>query len=242
MLASWISGCSAGVLAVLAQAEAPESQALSAGAPAPVLAAAQSQPAPPAVQPAPSEAPRVELGLLRERPLSWLGQRVRVLVQLRGRVESWEPLFSRFTPARYCAIGAWADEQLLWRREEHEHPFERLFVRRGGAAEAVLALGERYQRYELTAVVREALLGEPWLEIESAVPEFGQLGEGGLLHASRARELEERGQWALAAENYGRALAGLVPEHARLELERLREACRQRAREPQPAASSSNRR
>jgi hypothetical protein len=156
----------------------------------------------------------VALGELRTRPASRLGQEVRFALQLRGLVEDWDPYLSRFEPGRWLALEVWPDEQFTWDLEVFERPFTRLFVRRGGGFEPLVRRARTYQRYEARARVREVFLGEPWLEVVELVPLDGEVGEGTILHVTRARELAFDGELDLALEQYERARKGPLPPHA----------------------------
>jgi hypothetical protein len=176
-------------------------------------ALALARPAAPAVA-VPVQEERVALGELLARPASRLGREVRFVLQLRGLVESWNPYFSRFEPGRWLALEVWPDEQFTWDLEVFERPFARLFVRRGGGFEPLVRRARTYQRYEARARVHEVFLGEPWLEVVELVPLDGEVGEGTILHVTRARELAFEHDYALALEQYERARAAPLPPHA----------------------------
>ena len=154
------------------------------------------------------------LGELRASPARHLGQDVRFAFQFRAVVEDWDPLLSRFDPEAWVGFEAWADEAFTWDPEVFEAPARRLFVRRGSASERVLRGASVYQRFEACAVVRELFLGEPWLEVVDLTPLDGEVGEGTILHVTRARELLFKGQFGLALEQYERARAAPLPPHA----------------------------
>lgn len=176
----------------------------------------------PAAAPTP---PLVELSKLRSEGLRWLGRRVRVVVQLDARVETWDAWVSHFHPAAWTRLSVWADEQFLWRREEWEQPWSHLYARSDTPAAALLSNAGRFRRFELEVDVREHLLGEARLEVLRATPLSESVGEGAILHASRAMDLLDRGLAALAKAEFERAQAGRLPEHARAELARLMAGC-----------------
>jgi hypothetical protein len=99
-------------------------------------------------------------------------------------------------------------------------------MRRDSDAVKVLANAPKYARFEVVARVRQVFLGRPWIEIESAQRLVPEIGEGALLHASRALQLIEGEQWQLASDDLDRALIGNLPEPARAELLRLRDGCK----------------
>jgi hypothetical protein len=172
------------------------------------------------------------LGELRREPGRWLGARVALVVQLRELRFDWEPFTTRFGPRQWLGARAWGDEQFLWRREEFDDPCATLFARRGSPAAAGLERARAYERIELTGTVREALLGEPWIEIESVEPTLEQVGEGTIVHAARALACIESGAWQLAVESLQRAVVPRLPAHAAAELERLAAECRSRLPTP----------
>lgn len=195
-----------------------------------------------AVEARPAARIRAEAAL---RPLAWseivrhrgalLGAEVRLVVQLQGRPERWNPYLGRFGPAQYVQLAGWADEQKPWEPWDYENPAVRVFVRRDGALDQALAGARTYARYELRALVREVFAERPWLEVvrAKALPE--RLEEGAVIHAARGWELAAQGGWSLAAEELSRALAGDPPPLARAELERLLGACRAEIEARSPA-------
>jgi hypothetical protein len=53
----------------------------------------------------------------------------------------------------------------------------------------------------------------------------GEIGEGSILHATKALEHMGEKRWQLALDNLDRAAVGDMPEAARAELRRLRDLC-----------------
>jgi len=156
----------------------------------------------------------VPLGELCADPGRHLGTEVRFVLQFRGLVDDWNPFLSRFEPTRWLALEVWPDEQFTWNRATFDSPVRRLFVRRGGGFEPLARRARTYQRFEAHARVREVFLGEPWLELVELVPLDGEVGEGTILHVTRARDLAAEGQFDLALEQYERARQGPLPPHA----------------------------
>jgi hypothetical protein len=156
----------------------------------------------------------VTLGELRSAPGRFLGEEVRFALQFRALVEDWNPYLSRFEPARWLALQAWPDELFTWERPVFEAPAGRLFLRRGGGFEPLARRARTFQRFEARARVRELFLGEPWIELLELVPLDGEVGEGTILHVTRARELAGQGQFALALDQYERARSAPLPPHA----------------------------
>lgn len=166
-----------------------------------------------------------ELGLVRASPESFFGKTIEFTVQVREAPAAWNPYLTRFGPVDYRALSVWTDEQALWLQEEFENPFGLVFVRRGAPAETAFAAAKPYQRLRLRGKVRECFLGRAWIEVEGAERLEGELGEGAILHASRAVQLMAGSQWSLALADLDRALVGGLPEHVHAALFELREAC-----------------
>ena len=172
-------------------------------------------------------APRCSLGALMDVPEQRLGETVTVVAQFRREIEEWNPFLSRFTPADHRCVEVWGDEQWLWIAEEYDAPMARLHVRRGTAAEAVLASSRPHDRIELELVVRELLAGSPWIEVTYAARTEQQTPEGTVLHAIRAHEMIEREGWRIAISELDRALAPDLPGQVRRELESIRADCQE---------------
>lgn len=173
----------------------------------------------------------VPLGDLRREPAFHLGEEVRFVLQFQELQEDWEPYLSRFEPVRWLALAGWADEDFTWDEAAFGAPARHLFVRRGGGFEPLVRRARTYQRFQVRARVREVFLGEPWLELLELVPLEGEVGEGTILHVTRARELLRTGQFDLALEQYERARSAPLPPHALAALvaeTRFAEAARER--------------
>lgn len=151
---------------------------------------------------------------LRTSPGKRLGEEVEFTLQFRELGESWNPYLSRFEPTRWLGLSAWPDEVFLWDAASFDAPATRLFVRRGSELETFLRAARPFQRLRATALVREQFLGEPWLELTALTPLPEIVGEGTLLHVTRARELLFEGAFDLALEQYERARRAPLPPHA----------------------------
>jgi len=157
---------------------------------------------------------------LRANPGRYLGEDVCFVLQFKRAIEDWNPYLSRFGPRDWLALEAWPDELFTWEPEVFASPAPRLFVRRGGAPEELVKRAHTYQRFEARARVREAFLGEPWIEIVELVPQEGEVGEGTILHVERARDFAFEQHYDLALEQYERAKAAPLPMHALAALEK----------------------
>ena len=162
---------------------------------------------------------------LRRRPELRLGVPQRVVAQVCREVDDWSSFLTRFDPAAFQAFEFWADEQLLWIKEEFDAPQARLFARRGSRTATVLAAASAHDRLELQVVVREMHAGRAWIEVTEAQWSDQQTPQGTVLHAIRALDLMQRDGWTLAISQLERALAPDLPLHVRAALERLRAEC-----------------
>jgi len=170
----------------------------------------------------------VSLHALHDDPAAWLGRTVRVVFQVHSAPQVWNPYLTRYGSGDWFALRVWSDEQALWNADEFEHPLAFLFVRRGTPTERVLAQARTYQRFEARVRVAQVFLGRPWVEVESAARLPVEVSEGAILHASRALQLLEGKEWALARDDLTRALTPAPPPRARRQLERLVERCDRR--------------
>jgi hypothetical protein len=167
----------------------------------------------------------VPLETLLDEPAAWLGRTVRFAFQFHSAPESWNPYMTRFGTRDYVGAIAWCDEQLLWDQDEFENPRALLFARRGTEVGAVLADGSVYGRYEAVGRVAQVFLAHPWIEVTSLERLPEEIGQGAILHATRALRSMDRGDWSLALEDITRAEASNLPPRAREALGRLRARC-----------------
>jgi hypothetical protein len=170
------------------------------------------------------------LGEVCADPAVWLGRDLRCTFQFESELATWNPYLTRFGGDDYRALRVWGDEQMLWKHEEWEAPLAVLFVRRGSDAAQVFEHAPKYARFEIVGRVRQVFLGLPWIEIDSARRLMPEIGEGALLHASRALQLIAGEQWQMASDDLDRALIGNLPQVARAELLRLRDDCQAHAK------------
>lgn len=182
--------------------------------------------------------PLVPYAEIADEPERFLGTQVRLFFQYHSEREAWDPYLTSFAENRYRALDGWTDEQRLWLQHEFETPAARVYVLRGSRAERSLVGARVHQRWMLAGVVREEHLGLPWIEITHAYPMRSHVPEGSILHAIRAFECIEKNTFALARDEFSRALAAPLPAPVARELEAWREHCARRL-EPvaEPAAA-----
>lgn len=181
------------------------------------------------------EPPLIAWRDLADKPCRWLGRKVRVRLQYESEPARWNPYLTRFGSGQYDAVKAWADEQYPWIEDDFASPRARVFVRKGSSAQHELVGAEAYSRYELTLVVREVFLDEPWAEIVAARPMLDHISEATVIHAARALDLMSQHAWKLALLEFDAALSAPLPDAATAELVRLRDICSTQANEPPKA-------
>jgi hypothetical protein len=165
---------------------------------------------------------QVALSEVAAHATDYLGGELIFTIQLESQPAKWNPYITRFGTEDYRALIAWGDEQDLWEQDAYANPAAMLFARRGGPLEPMLEQAQRYARFEATGIVRQVLLGRPWIELTALVPLRQQFTNGSMIHAARGVELMESEHFDLAAQSFERAMASDLPGRARTELERLR--------------------
>lgn len=169
--------------------------------------------------------PTFSIGALLNKPELRLGKTQRVVAQLHGEAEEWNPFMTRFHGDDYSLVTFWADEQWLWLKEEFDAPAAEFFVRRRTELAETLASATRHDRFELDIAVREVHGGRTWMEIVGVQRTEQQTPEGTILHAIRALDMVEREGWALAVNELERALRPNLPSHVRSELQAILKVC-----------------
>ncbi len=191
---------------------------LHAAPPQPVGLVEASAPVTPAI-------PTFSISALMDKPEMRLGERHRVIGQLHGQIDEWNPYLTRFHADDYRCVTFWADEQWLWIKEEFDAPAVEFFVRRDGPVDELVTSTKRHGRMQLDLIVREVHAGRAWIEVVRAERTEQQTPEGTVLHAIRALDLVEREGWALAINELDRAMRPNLPGHVRRELETLKSLC-----------------
>ncbi len=180
------------------------------------------------------------IGMAREAPVlplvEWeelvahsheeIGRTVRVFVQVEGRVETWEPYLTRFTPQTYLGVRGWSDAQMPWLEVDYRHPRVHLFARRDRAVARRFEAARPHDRLTVACVVRGIFAGRVWVEALGARPTRESVPEGTVLHAEKALDLLRREAPGMAREQLERALAAPLPRRAREALEALRDRIR----------------
>jgi len=169
----------------------------------------------------------VSLAELARDPRPYLGRSVLVRFQVQSHPSTWNPYLTRFGSEDWARCEAWADEQFLWEREAWDAPAAAVFARHDSVAHSALRDAPRLARFQARAHVSQVFLGRPWIEVSEVQRVPGAIGEGSVLHATRALEHVEKQQHRMALDHFDRALVGEMPDVARAELRRLRDEAQQ---------------
>ena len=169
--------------------------------------------------------PKVALAEVVQRPERYLGQELQLVLQVRELQPSWEGFTTRFQPSTYLALRVWGSEQLLWNKSEHARDFSHLFVSKDSPWSKRFGGLQPHQQIRVKFVVREHVLGHPWLEVTRNVRLKQHTPKGSILHAIRAAECIERNAFALAQGELERALAAPLPTRPREVLEETLSRC-----------------
>ncbi len=166
----------------------------------------------------PTASHETTLGNLRTNPDAYRNVRVTLTLQMNERTGFWNPFFTRFTPDNYVNFSAWGDEQRLWVAAEYGNEFPLLFVERRSETARTILAAEPFERFRVTAVVRDTFRGMPWIEVTKVKSLSEKLSRGTLVHGARGRKWMEAGKWTLAANEFDRAIAGDLPDASRVGL------------------------
>jgi len=173
----------------------------------------------------PATPPLVTWEEISARPSRFLGKTLHLRIQYQDPVATWNPYLTRFSPGRFVAVQAWADEQIPWIRTEYDAPVVRLFTLRDGPCAWAFQSARKGDRFEITVVVREVFLALPWAEVTEVLPLPDRIGEGTVIHAGRAVDWMAKKAWKLAELEIDQAITINLPERARKELLRMKEEC-----------------
>ena len=121
------------------------------------------------------------------------------------------PFFTRFVPSDYANFQGWAIEQPIWRKEVYDDVFGLMFIAKTNPLLSEIFQIPRYQRLQVTAVVRDTFQGQPWMEVLS----FTQLGPGvdtaTLAHMYRGEQHMADRNWNRAVSELSLSLRGDAP-------------------------------
>lgn len=159
--------------------------------------------------------PRVTLAQVQERPERYLGKEIQLVLQVKGQRESWEGFTTRFQDSGYVSLAVWSDEELLWVKGDFARSFRHLFVSRKNPWSGCLVRLKTHDRILVNCVVREHLVGQPWIEVSRVLRLREFIPEGTILHAIRAAKCIDRNALRLAAGELARALAAPLPPRQR---------------------------
>src|SRR5262249_17410180 len=98
----------------------------------------------------------------------------------------------------------------------YESDFPYLFVRRDGADFRLVNGAAIYDRFAVTAVVRDVIKGKPWIEVTSVRKLPEKMSEGSLVHLVKGLTLRDHRRFEAAAREFEAAGADTLPLNVRL--------------------------
>ena len=154
------------------------------------------------------------LTAVRSDPDAFRNVRVEFVVQFASLGNLSNPFFTRFTPADYMNLYAWADEQPLWQQAQFEDPFGMLFYSKQGSQLAEVFAMKPYQRLKVRGVVRNTFQSAPWIEIDDFTALPGMVDSATLTHLYRGEKFMAERQWQKAIAELTLAPGSGVPAAA----------------------------
>jgi hypothetical protein len=148
---------------------------------------------------------RATIDDLRKDPDRWRDVTVVMDVRFAGVSEPGNAYFTRFTSKEWRAVGVFAANATPETMNTAE-PFARVFVRRGSDSETRLGEIAKGRRVQFRGTVRDAVKGEPWIEVFDVVADGDPLTPEEDAVLARGEELLAHGDPA-TAETLLRGLA-----------------------------------
>ncbi|MEZ5988602.1 MAG: hypothetical protein R3F30_05675 [Planctomycetota bacterium] len=138
---------------------------------------------------------------------------IRFTCQFHGIGAVHNPFFTRFTRADFANFAVWGDNQKIWNEGEYQNPLPGLFVAKIGRDETLKTIYQlqRYQRIEVTGIVRNVFLDEPWIEVFSVTPVANKVSIPTLTHMHKAVDYMAQRKWALAGSELNQAMTSELP-------------------------------
>lgn len=186
-------------------------------------------------KPSDSKVVATTLTQIRETPESFKGVWVKFPVQFSSVGRLQNPFFTRFVASDYTNFHAWADEQPIWRKDQFDDMFGLLFVsKENGQLDQLVGL-DRYDRVQLTGIVRNTFQGFPWIEVTSFKPLDGKVDPATLSHLYRGEQHMADRNWTRAISELSMAPVQGVPNHVQAAVHKDLGFCYLRLGEPSMA-------
>lgn len=125
---------------------------------------------------------------LEEKPETFLNSRVTVRCIFHGFDDRAAPLATEFAAGRYQNFSAWDDETPIWREDVFVHSSPIFFARFGSPVLKDLAALGKFERIDVSGIVRANYGGEPWIEVLD-IRSLGETYREDALRAVRASEI-----------------------------------------------------
>ncbi len=161
-----------------------------------------------------TSAKEVKLRAVRENPSAYKNVFITFKAQFHSIGSVHNPFFTRFTRSEYTNFGAWGDEQKVWKLEEFSRPLSILFVKKLDNDDMLSELFryKRFERLQITGVVRNVFKDAPWIEVISIEKLGGKVTTPTLTHMHRAHSLMAKRRWTQAGTELNLAMTeGLPP-------------------------------
>lgn len=153
------------------------------------------------------------LTAVRRDPDAYRNVRVEFTVQFASLGKMSNPFFTRFTPAEFVNMYAWAEEQPIWQKQSYDDLFGNLFYSKDGSALSRLFELRPYQRLRLWGIVRNTFQNMPWIEVTEFETMSGQVDAAVLAHMYRGEQYMSERQWQRAIAELTLAPGSDVPAH-----------------------------
>ncbi len=166
----------------------------------------------------------VKLSLVRSSPDSLLYAEVRFVCTFATVTNLFDRHRTSFNPERFAAIAVWEDRASLWNPQARADVITSLYIPKDRIAPTRSALLVKYQRMEISGIVKDIVEGEPQIEVTGLKPieDSGAYDDASIYHVEQAIALTADGARDLADEHFAKALETDLPIAARLEIATLR--------------------
>lgn len=155
----------------------------------------------------------VKLQDVRANPAAYKNVFISFQAQFHSIGSVHNPFFTRFTRTEYTNFWAWGDEQKVWKLDEFSNPLSILFVKKldNDALLAELFRFKRFDRLQVTGVVRNVFKNAPWIEVISIEKLGGKVTTPTLTHMHRAYAYMAKRRWTQAGTELNLAMTDGLP-------------------------------
>jgi hypothetical protein len=151
------------------------------------------------------------LAEVRKTPDAFRGVKLTFPVQFAWIGKVSNPFFTQFVPSDFANMQAWGTEQPIWRRTEYDDVFLLLFLSKQNTQLSELFKIQRYERLQITGVVRNTFQGEPWIEVLTFTRQGAGVDTATLAHMYRGEQHMADRAWNRAISELTMSLRGSSP-------------------------------